>query len=90
MAKNPPPPPPEQSTPEYPAISGFIERASGEEVSGLYGDVKEALGSLKGPKAEHGKKAGKAVARTEELLQQLMQVREKLEKDTKGKGGGRR
>ena len=90
MAKNPPPPPPEQTEPDFPALSGFIERASGEEVAGLYGDVKEALGSLKGPKADHGKKAGKAVARTEELLGQLMQVREKIEKDKKGKGGGRR
>ncbi len=90
MAKNPPPPPPEPATPDFPVISGYIERASGEEVSGLFGEVKQALGSLKGPKAEHGKKAGKAVARTEELLGQLMQVREKLEKDKKGKGGGKR
>lgn len=90
MAKNPPPPPPAQNEPDFPAVSAFIEQASKEEVGGLFAPVKEALSSLKGPKADHAKKATKAVNRAEELLGQLMQVREKLEGDKKGKGGGRR
>ena len=51
---------------------------------------RSQLGSLKGPKAEQGKKVGKAIERTEELLSYLLQVREKLEADRKGKGGKRK
>lgn len=69
----------------YPTIEGFIETASAAEVKALYDDVREALGSLKGPRAEQGKKAGKGVARTEELLSFLLQVREKIEAERKGK-----
>jgi hypothetical protein len=69
----------------YPTIEGFIETASADEVKALYDDVREALGALKGPRAEQGKKAGKGVARTEELLSFLLQVREKIEAERKGK-----
>lgn len=69
----------------YPAIEGFIENASAEEVKGLYGDVREALGALKGPRAEAAKKAGKGISRAEELLSFLLQVREKIQAERKGK-----
>ena len=69
----------------YPTIEGFIETASADEVKALYDEVREALGALKGPRAEQGKKAGKGVARTEELLSFLLQVREKIEAERKGK-----
>ncbi len=87
MAKNPPPPPPqpEQQPPDFPILSAYIESASPEQLKGLFDDLKGALTSLKGPKADHAKKANKAVGRTEELLGTLMQVREKLETDAKGK-----
>ena len=69
----------------YPTIEGFIETASADEVQALFNDVKDALGGLKGPRAETGKKAGKGVGRAEELLSFLLQVREKIEAERKGK-----
>lgn len=69
----------------YPTIEGFIETASADEVKALYDEVRAALGALKGPRADQGKKAQKGVARTEELLSFLLQVREKIEAERKGK-----
>jgi hypothetical protein len=69
----------------YPTIEGFIETASPEEVKALYDEVHAALGTLKGPRADQGKKAGKGIARTEELLTFLLQVREKIESERKRK-----
>jgi hypothetical protein len=69
----------------YPTIEGFIETANADEVKALYDDVKGALSGLKGPRADQGKKAQKGVARTEELLSFLLQVREKIEAERKGK-----
>ena len=69
----------------YPTIEGFIETASPDEVKALYDEVKASLSALKGPRADQGKKAGKGVARTEELLSFLLQVREKIESERKGK-----
>lgn len=76
--------------PSYPAIEGFVEKATAADISALFKDLKEQVIGLKGPKAEQGKKVSKAIERTEELLSYLLQVREKLEKDKKGKGGGRK
>ncbi|MFZ5441671.1 MAG: hypothetical protein ACOZQL_16840 [Myxococcota bacterium] len=76
--------------PSYPSIEGFIETATADAIAGAFTDLKEQLGALKGPKAEQAKKVGKAIERTEELLSYLLQVREKLEADRKGKGGGRK
>jgi len=63
----------------YPALESFIEKATADEVSGLFGPIKTGLSDLKGPRAEQGKKIDKSIARTEELLNHLLQVREKLE-----------
>lgn len=65
--------------PLYPAIEAFIERASAEQVDDLFASIREALATLKGPKAEQAKKVKKAVDATQELLSHLLQVREKLE-----------
>ncbi len=83
-------PPPAAAEPLYPAIEGFIERATAEEVIALFSPLREGLTGLKGPNAAHGKKVGKAIDKTEELLSHLLQVREKLEAQRKEKGGPRR
>jgi hypothetical protein len=76
--------------PSYPVIEGFVEKATADDISNMFKDLKEQVGALKGPKAEQGKKVSKAIERTEELLSYLLQVREKLEADRKGKGGKRK
>ena len=76
--------------PSYPVIEGFVEKATADDIAAMFKDLKGQLGGLKGPKAEQGKKIGKAIERTEELLSYLLQVREKLEADRKGKGGKRK
>ncbi len=78
----PPPPPPPQ--PEYPNLEQFIEGASADSIATLLNPIREALDGLKGPRAEHGKKAMKAVERTEALLAHLLQVREQIEVQRKG------
>ena len=70
----------------YPSIEAFIETATAEEIGSFFGSIKDGLGTLKGPRAENGKKVGKAIERTEELLTFLLQVREKIEQD-RGSGG---
>ncbi len=67
----------------YPAIEQFIEHAGAAEVDALFASLKEGLKGLKGPKSEQGKKVQKAVERTEELLQHLLQMREKIEASRK-------
>jgi hypothetical protein len=82
-----PAPAPELPTPSYPAIESFIERATSEELQAFFAPVKTGLADLKGPRAELGKKAQGAIARTEELLGLLMEVRERLVAESKeGKG----
>jgi hypothetical protein len=73
-------------TPTYPAIEFFIERASAEEVQGLFTPIKEALTTLKGPKAEQGKKVQAALSSAEELLGVLLETRERLVAESQGKG----
>ncbi len=80
---------PEQKLPQpsYPVLEGFIEKASLDDISSLFTDLKEALTPLKGARAEQGKKVGKAIERTEELLAYLLEVREKIEAERKNPGG---
>ncbi|HEX8818939.1 MAG TPA: hypothetical protein VF794_03365 [Archangium sp.] len=73
-------------TPSFPAIESFIERASAEEVQSLFSPVKNELANLKGPKAEQAKKVQTAISRTEELLGVLLETRERLVAESKGKG----
>ncbi|MCY1076223.1 hypothetical protein [Archangium lansingense] len=73
-------------TPSFPAIESFIETASAEEVRSLFSPVKTELANLKGPKAEHAKKAQAAITRAEELLGVLLETRERLVTEAKSKG----
>lgn len=82
-----PPPAAELPTPSYPAIESLIEQASPEDLQAFFAPVKTGLAELKGPRLELGKKAQGAIARTEELLGLLLEVRERLVAESKaGKG----
>ena len=85
-----PPAPVADNEPLYPAIEGFIERATAEEIAELFSPLKEGLSALKGPRADQAKKVGKAIQKTEELLSHLLQVRERLEAERKDKPASRR
>jgi hypothetical protein len=76
-------------TPSYPAIEGFIEQASAEEVKSFFSPLKEELSALKGPKAEQGKKVQAALASAEELLDLLLDTRERLIAESQGAKGRR-
>lgn len=71
-------PPPE---PNYPAIEGFIETATAEDIQATFKGLGDELADLKGPRAQQGKKIAKAIERTEELLNYLLQVREKIKNE---------
>lgn len=76
-------PPPSEPTapprePDYPTLEGMSEWATQDDVNALFAPVREALSQLKGPKAQQAKKVEAALASTEELLGQLLQIREKL------------
>lgn len=71
--------------PEYPAIATFVDAAQKADIEALFGDLREGLAALKGPKAEQAKKVSKALERTEELMSHLLQVREKIASERKGK-----
>ena len=76
--------PPPLPTPTYPAIETLIEYVTADELTTLFAPVSTALAELKGPRAEQGKRAAKAVEHTQGLLSHLLQVREKLEAQRKG------
>ncbi|MBI3180734.1 MAG: hypothetical protein HYZ28_01180 [Myxococcales bacterium] len=78
------PQPQQPEGPLYPAIESFIERATPEEVAGLFTPIKEGLSGLRGPKAENAKKVQRAIAAAEELLKYLLEVRERLEAERRG------
>jgi hypothetical protein len=80
---------PEAAAPEgplYPVIESLVEWATREEIGSLFTPIKEGLTPLKGPRAEQAKKVKVALERTEELLLHLIDVREALESEKKGKG----
>ena len=77
--------PPPLPAPSYPAIEGFVERATAKDVEEAFASLAGPLSELKGPRAAQGKKVEGAVARTRELLGQLLDVRERLAADQKGK-----
>lgn len=81
-SRTPPPAPPQTS---FPAIEAFVERASPSDVEALFAPLREGLAALKGPRAEQARKVSAALDRTEELLRQLLETREKLAADKRGK-----
>jgi hypothetical protein len=86
MPANPNPEPAANNEPMYRAIEAFIERASADEVAGLFKPIRDGLTSLKGPRAEHARKIQKAIDKAQELLSHLLEVREKLEADRQAQG----
>jgi hypothetical protein len=86
-AKPPPPPTNPPPEPDYPTLEGMSEWATQEDIQALFAPVRDALSQLKGPKAQQAKKVEAALETTEELLGQLLQIREKLaEERDQGKG----
>lgn len=79
----------ELPAPSYPAVESLLEAASVDEVRAFFAPVKSGLAELKGPKVEQGKKAQAAIGRAEELLELLVETRERLLAEAKG-GKGRR
>lgn len=75
----------EQPEPLYPTIESFIEAASAEDVGAAFEQVRAGLATLKGPRAEQGKKVAKSIERTEALLSYLLQVREKIQAERAGR-----
>jgi hypothetical protein len=75
-------PPPEE---RYPAIEELIETASASELPELFQPLRQALEELRGPRKEHAKRVLSALDRTDELLQMLVQTREKLISQGKGR-----
>jgi len=84
-----PEPAPELPTPSYPAVESLLEAAPVDEVRAYFASVKTGLAELKGPKVEQGKKAQAAIARAEELLELLLDTRERLLAEAKGAKGRR-
>jgi hypothetical protein len=84
--------PPKKASPvlspeeRYPAIEEFIEFADASEVGELFRTVREGLEGVKGPRLGQGKRVKVALDRTEELLQLLLQTREKLMTSGKRRG----
>lgn len=62
----------------YPNVERYVEGASKEALGTLFAGLKAELGAMKGPKAEHARKASGALDRAEELLGHLIDVRERL------------
>ncbi|MBL8917703.1 MAG: hypothetical protein JNJ54_02490 [Myxococcaceae bacterium] len=71
--------------PEYPAIATFVDKAEKADIDALFDALKNGLTTMKGPKADQARKVTKAIERTEELMSHLLQVREKIASERKGK-----
>jgi hypothetical protein len=72
--------------PSYPALEAFVERAAPTDVEAAFASFAGPLAELKGPRAALGKKVSASVVRAQELLGQLIQVREQLASQKKGQG----
>lgn len=75
-------------SPSYPLLEAFVETVPADEAQAVFADVREALESLKGPRAEQGRKIRTALDTAEELIQLLLNVRGELEEEHHS--GGRR
>lgn len=75
-------------TPSYPTVEAFVESATPGDLETSFASLREALGTLKGPRAEQGKKVETALRAAEELLQLLLGIRQQLEEEKQA--GGRR
>ncbi|WP_205525645.1 hypothetical protein [Pyxidicoccus trucidator] len=84
-----PAPAPELPAPSYPAVESLLEATPVDDVRAFFAPVKAGLAELKGPKVEQGKKAQAAIARAEELLELLVDTRERMLAEAKGSKGRR-
>lgn len=86
-AANPAPEP--LPAPSYPTVEAFVETGLAEDVPQIFGDVREALGELKGPRADQAKKIHLALDAAVELFQMLFGIRAELEAEARKKGSRR-
>ncbi|WP_205519737.1 hypothetical protein [Pyxidicoccus caerfyrddinensis] len=84
-----PAPAQELPAPSYPAVESLLEATPAEEVRAFFAPVKAGLTELKGPKVDQGKKVQAAIGHAEELLELLVETRERLLAEAKA-GKGRR
>jgi hypothetical protein len=89
-AETPVAPPEDRPTPDFPVIEAWVEQAEPQSLGQLFETLKEELTGLKGPRAEQGKKVQAAIGRTEELLAQLLELRQKLLEEQGAGASGRR
>lgn len=68
----------------YPSVERFVESATREALPSTFEGLRTELAAVKGPKAEHAKKAQVALDRAEELFGHLIDVRERLIEEQKG------
>ena len=68
----------------YPHIEIFAEQAGSDDIKEIFGGLKASLADVKGPRAGAAQKAVAGIERTEELLQYLLEVREKIKADRSG------
>jgi hypothetical protein len=62
----------------YPEVEALVEKATEEDISSRFEELRTALNELKGPRAEQGKKVRKALDRAEELFLHLLGIRQNL------------
>ena len=74
--------------PSYPSIEGFIESATAESISETFESLKEQLAGLKGPKAEQGKKVGKAISARKNCSPTCSKCARSLSLSAKGRAAG--
>ncbi|TQF08889.1 hypothetical protein FJV41_47475, partial [Myxococcus llanfairpwllgwyngyllgogerychwyrndrobwllllantysiliogogogochensis] len=82
-----PSPSQELPVPSYPAIESLLEATPAEDVRALFDPLKDGLAALKGPKVDAGKKAQAALTHAEQLLELLVDTRERLIAEAKGSKG---
>ncbi|MBS2032841.1 MAG: hypothetical protein JST54_33515 [Deltaproteobacteria bacterium] len=70
----------------YPGIEVFLETEDRGAITSRFAATKDALSGLPKLKAEHGKRALVAIEQTEELLNQLFDVKEQLSAQGQKKG----
>jgi len=87
MSANPAPEP--LPAPSYPTLEAYVETGLAEDATHIFGDVREALGTLKGPRADQARKIEAALDAADELIQMLFGVRAELEAEARAKGGRR-
>ncbi len=69
----------------YPSLEAFVETEPRSAIGELYETPKKELSSARGTKAAAAKKALAAIERTEDLLQYLFDVKDRMTVEGAGK-----